>query len=646
MSKQAPCCEELVGQVARLEDALRDFRAIFNHVQQFVGVLDPEGRVLDVNRAALAFAGVRKEEVKGLYFADTPCWAHSAEVQSQVRQALARAVAGESAFFVAVQKGGDGLPHHVDSSFVPVKSGGRVVYLVYEGRDISARIRFEEALRVSEEQYRNIFEAAQDGFFIMGRDRRLVEVNSAICRMHGYPREEMLGLDLLTLVHPDEQKFYQEMLRDLNQGHSFAKEGRHLRRDNSSFPVDLHVSPISYHGTPHLFGVVRDISERRQAETEKRRLEAQLRQAQKMEALGTLAGGIAHDFNNILTAIMGYTDLATYLLPGESPVREHLQAVSRAGFRARTLVEQILTFSRQGEQVRRPMEISPVIKEALKLLRASLPSTIAIRQKISGETGTILADPGQIHQIFFNLCTNAAEAMEETGGILEVELCAEEGDSGKQIRLTVRDTGPGIAPELQERIFDPFFTTKERGKGTGLGLAMVHGLVESHGGTITVESNPGCGAAFHLRFPAVQGEGKVAQQQFDTRPPPGGTERILVVDDEEAVLALEKELLESLGYTVNAFPGSMEALEFFSRQGGEIDLVITDQTMPLVSGALLIREMRKIRADIPIILCTGHSSVMDEKKAMDLGVKEFLMKPFDVRKLATTVRRALEDDRP
>ena len=646
MSKQENRSADLAEQVARLEEELRDFRVIFNHVHQFVGVLDPEGRVLDVNRPALAFAGTRKEDVVGVCFADTPWWSHSVEVQAQVRQALERSAAGEAASFLAIQKDRDGLPHHVDSSFIPVKSSrGRVVCLVYEGRDISARIRFEEALRASEEQYRNIFEAAQDGFFIMGLDGRVIEVNSAICRMHGYSKEELLRLDPLAVVHPDFRKFFPEMLHDLNQGRSFYKEGCHVRKDGSAFAVDVHVSPFSYRGKPHIFGVVRDISERKQAEAEKRRLETLLRQAQKMEAIGTLAGGIAHDFNNILTAILGYTDLAAYVLPAESPAREHLRAVSRAGARARELVEQILTFSRQGEQERRPMQISPVVKEVLKLLRASLPSTIEIRQKISEETGMILADPGQIHQILLNLCANAADAMEETGGVLEVELCNDDAD-GRQLRLTVRDTGSGIDPQLRERIFDPFFTTKERGKGTGLGLSVVHGIVESHGGTITVESNAGHGSEFHIRFPRIQQGGEEPRPQFDTRPPPGGTERILVVDDEESVLVMEKELLESLGYRVTAFVDSMDALDFFARQGEEIDLVITDQTMPLVPGALLIRELRKVRADIPIVLCTGYSSVMDENKAMELGVQEFLMKPFDVRRLALAVRRALEKKRP
>jgi len=514
MNEQTDCCEELAAQVARLEAELRDYRVIFNHVHQFVGVFDPLGRVLDMNRPALAFAGVRKEDVVGACFVDTPWWSHSAELQAQVRQALDRAAAGEATSFLAVQKDRDGLPRHVDSSIIPVKSSkGRVVCLVYEGRDISARVRFEEALRASEEQYRNIFEAAQDGFFIMELDGRVIEVNSAICRMHGYSREEWLRLDPLATVHPDFRKFFPEMLRDLNQGRAFCLEGCHVRKDGSAFAVDVHASPFSYRGNPHIFGVVRDISERKQAEAEKHRLETLLRQAQKMEAIGTLAGGIAHDFNNILTAIMGYTDLAVYLLPEESPVREHLRAVSKAGVRARELVEQVLVFSRQGEQERHPMQLGPVVKEVFKLLRASLPSTIEIRQNIREEAGMILADPGQIHQILLNLCTNAADAMEETGGLLEVELHNSEAEDG-HLCLTVRDTGSGIDPQVRERIFDPFFTTKERGRGTGMGLSVVHGIVESYGGTIRVESNSGQGTSIHICFPAIPKGGEAASQ-FD-----------------------------------------------------------------------------------------------------------------------------------
>jgi PAS domain S-box-containing protein len=641
LKTQGGCCPELAEQVSRLEEELRDYRIIFHHLHQFVGVLDTDGRVLDMNRPALAFAGARKEEVLGLPFAETPWWTHAGEVQAQVRQALQRAAAGEASSFLAVLKDRQGQPRHVDSSLVPVKSSrGRVVFLVYEGRDMSARVRFEAALRASEEQYRNIFEAAQDGFCIMDLEGRVLEVNSALCRMHGYSREELFRLEPLAVIHPDFHRYFPEMLSELKQGRACGRECTHIRKDGSSFAVDVHLSPISYQGRPHIFAALRDISERRQAENEKRRLEALLRQAQKMEAIGTLAGGIAHDFNNILTAIMGYTDLAAYLLPAENPAREHLRAVNRAGVRARELVEQILTFSRQGEQEQQPMQIGPVVKEVLKLLRASLPTSIEIRQKISEDPGLILADPGQIHQILLNLCTNAADAMATEGGLLEVELCRDPEEAG-QLLLVVRDTGSGIPAKLQERIFDPFFTTKERGKGTGLGLSVVHGIVESHGGRISVESGPGQGTGFFLRFPLIAREEAVGQPHFDTAPPPGGTERLMVVEDEESVLLMEKELLESLGYTVAAFADSMAALEFFATHAQEIDLVVTDQTMPLVSGTLLVRELRKIRAEVPVILCTGYSAMVDAEKAAELGVREFLMKPFDVRTLALAVRRAL-----
>ena len=525
---------------------------------------------------------------------------------------------------------------------------GRLVRLEI-ATDISARKVAERALLASEEQYRAIFDAAQDGFFIMALDGRIIEVNSALCRQHGYSREELLALPPLAAVHPDYHKFFPPMLRELNRGRPFSQEGCHLRKDGSTFPVEVHLSPFAYQGAPHIFGLVRDISERKRAEEEKRLLEAKLRQSQKMEAIGTLAGGIAHDFNNILTAILGYSDLAAYLLPAESPVREHIKAVSRAGIRAKDLVKQILAFSRQAEQARKPIEISPVVKEVLKLLRASLPTTIEIRQEIGAGLGAVLADPTQIHQILLNLCANAADAMEPAGGQLTVELCAHQGAlpgalddqefTDSWVRLSVRDTGKGIPLGSIERIFDPFYTTKEKGKGTGLGLSVVHGIVQSHDGKITVESTPGLGSTFHVFFPVVPLHASALVP--DTSPPAMGSGRILLVDDEAEVVALEKEMLESLGYSVTAFTSSVELLARFKERSAEYDLVITDQTMPVLPGATLIAELRKIRPEIPVVLCTGYSAVIDEAKAESLGVREFLMKPFDIRQLALAVQRAL-----
>ncbi|MGV1100513.1 PAS domain-containing hybrid sensor histidine kinase/response regulator [Thiovibrio sp. JS02] len=635
-------------QQALAESELK-FRAIFDQAFQLAGILTPEGTVVMANRQALDFAGISEQEVVGRPFWETPWWTHSGEVQGQLRYALGLAAKGQTAKFISTHYDKAGELHYIDVSIKPLLDpAGRVAYLVPAGRDITARVKAEDALRASEEQYRSIFEAAQDGFFIMSLAGQVIEVNSALCRQHGYSREELLTMNPLEVVHPDFRKFFPIMLKELNRGNPFYLEGCHVRKDGSFFEVDIRISPFAYQGKPHIFGVVRDIGERKRAEAEKQLLESQLRQSQKMEAIGTLAGGIAHDFNNILTAILGYTDLAAHLLPKDSPVLEHLQAVGKAGVRARDLVKQILAFSRQAEQSRKPIEISPVVKEVLKLLRASLPTTIEIRQNICEGLGTILADPTQIHQILLNLCANAADAMEKNGGILTVELCNYEGkmppETGAEgarawVRLSVHDTGKGIPASIRERIFEPFYTTKEKGKGTGLGLSVVHGIVQSHDGKITVESTPGRGCSFHVFFPIVESRASVVAP--DTSPPVSGRGRVLLVDDEEAVVVMEKEMLESLGYTVTATTSSVELLVLFRERSAEFDLVITDQTMPVLPGTVLVTELRKVRADLPIILCTGYSSVIDEAKAKSLGVREFLMKPFDIRQLAAAVHRAL-----
>ena len=375
----------------------------------------------------------------------------------------------------------------------------------------------------------------------------------------------------------------------------------------------------------------------------------QLRQAQKMEAIGTLTGGITHDFNNILAAIIGYTDLAIIDIPDGSKARYNLLEAKKAIRRAKELVNQILTFSRQSEQKLIPVKISIIIKEALKLLRASLPTTIEIHKHIERDTGTIKADPTQVHQVLMNLCTNAGHAMRENGGgILDVRLrnvsiskkSEIDLDPGPYVKLTVSDTGHGITPDVLERIFDPYFTTKEKGEGTGLGLSLVHGIVKDHGGTITVESEPEKGTTFHIFFPRIEeaekGADKVAEE-----PLPNGQERILFIDDEFALVDIGKQMLEYLGYKVTTKTDSLEALKLFQEQPHEFDLVITDMTMPNMTGEKLAKELMRIRPDVPIILCTGFCGQITEENAKEIGIKEFAMKPLVMEDLAKTIRKVL-----
>jgi nitrogen-specific signal transduction histidine kinase/ActR/RegA family two-component response regulator len=386
-------------------------------------------------------------------------------------------------------------------------------------------------------------------------------------------------------------------------------------------------------------------------EEAKQELEFRLLQTQKMEAIGTLAGGIAHDFNNILSAIIGFTEMSLMDVPPESGLTANLEKVLQAGGRARDLVKQILTFSRQAQMDPRPIQLQPIIKEALKLLRASLPTTIKM-DAIIEPVGMVMADPTQIHQLVMNLCTNARDAMENVEGtltvILEVAaLGAEEAaryprlTPGNFCKLTVCDTGQGIPSHVMEKIFDPFFTTKGEGRGTGMGLAVVHGIVERIGGAIAVNSTPGEGACFIIFLPVI--EDRPSAILPASLKMPGGRERILFVDDEPFQTDLGCQMLGRLGYRVQAFTRSSEALEAFEADPQAIDLVITDMTMPEMTGDELARRILANRPDLPIILCTGYSERITEAAAEALGIRGFVMKPVVIRELAFLLRDILDE---
>jgi nitrogen-specific signal transduction histidine kinase len=384
--------------------------------------------------------------------------------------------------------------------------------------------------------------------------------------------------------------------------------------------------------------------------TEQRRIEAELRQAQKMEALGTLSGGIAHGFNNLLAAIIGFTELvAGHAAKGSRDAR-HLERVIEAGIRGRELVRQLLAFIKKGEQERKPLRLSNIVKETVTFLRATMPATISIKVNTLGQSALILGDPTQIQQVIMNLCTNAAYAMREKGGRLDIELSEQrvspsngdphEIDPGQYVKLIVRDAGVGISADIMDKIFDPFFTTKALAEGAGLGLSVVHGIVKQHDGFITVISEPGRGSTFTVYFPQIVG-GLEADAVHDEKIPTG-CERILFVDDEEAIVEMGEDILAELGYDITSRMSSREALELFRLDPSRFDLVITDQTMPEMTGIDLAREILAIRADMPIIMCTGFSHLVDADKATAAGIRAFAMKPLTKREIARTIRNVLD----
>ena len=519
-------------------------------------------------------------------------------------------------------------------------------------RMISERNKAEAALRDSERKYRELVQSVNSIILRMDTEGNIVFFNKYAQTFFGYREEEILGRNVIgTIVPPVDRNGFdlEVMIKEMGtQPERFiSNENENLRRNGERVRIAWMNKAIydAENRVKEILCVGIDI-------TEKWQLEKRLAQAQKMEAIGTLAGGIAHDFNNILSAILGYTELSLIDLSQDSAIRGNLKQVLMAGGRARELVQHILTYSRQREREMQPVKINLIVNEALKLLRASLPSTIEIRSSIKSDLA-VISDATNIHQVIMNLCTNAGYAMQANGGILQVNLEDVDLDGdfikqhpdlkpGKFVRLTVSDTGHGMSPEVMERIFDPFFSTKKKGEGTGMGLSVVHGIVKSHGGAITVDSTPGRGSVFRLYFPAIESE--LNPQNESANLMLTGTEHILFVDDEPFQADIAKKMLTRLGYRLTTCTSSIEALEAFRQAPDKFDLVITDMTMPRMPGDVLARELIAVRPAIPIIVCTGYSERINPDVANEIGIRELVMKPVVTKDLARIIRRVLDED--
>ncbi len=500
----------------------------------------------------------------------------------------------------------------------------------------------------SEERFKALHDASFGGVII--HDQGLIlDCNQGLSDMTGFSNEELVGMNGLELIAPESLA---QVLKNIKSGYTKRYEVEGVRKDGSVYPLAIKGKNIPYKGQEARVIEFQDFSERKLAEEEKSKLEIRLQKAQRMEAIGTLAGGIAHDFNNILAVILGYADLAKDDAPIESNFGKDIDQILVAASRARELVKQILDFSRQTEAVRKPLQIQPIVEESLKLLRSTIPSTISITRDIDKKCGTVLADSAQVHQIFMNLFTNAFHAMEKNGGELSVKICQTSIDPGgdemnfnllpgNYVEFSVSDSGVGIKSDLKEKIFEPYFTTKDIGKGTGMGLAIIHGIMKTYGGAIVVESQFGEGATFRVFFPLVENIASV--ERVKPQNIPRGTERILLVDDEELLCEMGKEILDRLGYQVTALCNSRDALALFKQAPDAFDLVITDQTMPVLTGYDLAGHLLKIRPTIPIILCTGFSNLVDARSAKALGIKEFAIKPLTQEVLGGLVRKALDD---
>jgi PAS domain S-box-containing protein len=658
-----------VIQAAQAQETLREsekkYQFLYETMTQGVFYQRADGVLVDANPAALSMFGLTHEKLVGRTSFHPP-WdvihedgspfptaEHPSMVALKTGKPVKDVVAGvfnpqtKSYVWLAI----NAVPKFrqeeavVDGVFVTL-------------HDITPRKRAEEALRQAESKYRSIFDNAVEGIFQATPEGKFLSVNPAFARMCGFEDpEEMVSTitDIKTQLYanPEDRTRIAALYEGLGIVRNFETQfrktdGRFIWVSVNSRAVrDERGSMLYYEGT------IEDISERKRAEEEQTLIEAQLRQAQKMEALGTLAGGIAHDFNNILGIITGYAEMAEMDAGEGSALRSTLIQVLKAASRAKDLVQQILAFARQGEHELKPVQIGLIVKEAGKMLRASLPSTIDIKLNVHSKTA-VLADPTQIHQVMMNLCTNAAHAMSADGGALEVSLTdtrlgmepihIHSGlEPGPYVKLTIKDTGHGIDPAVLDRIFDPFFTTKGQGVGTGLGLAVVHGIVKNHGGAIEVESILGKGSIFQVFLPAM--ESAPVPEKAESAPLPRGCERILIVDDEPALMEAMKRFLEQLGYVVDSRTSSIEALEAFRSRMQEkpFDLVVTDMTMPHLTGLDLARELLRLQPNLPIILSTGFSEKVGTERARDFGIRGFLMKPVALKELAGMIRKKLDE---
>jgi PAS domain S-box-containing protein len=544
---------------------------------------------------------------------------------------------------------------------------GSILY--YDGtiEDISERKRAEEALRESEERFRNLTAAAFEGIVIT-ENGRIIDINDQGLKLFGYQRDEMIGREATEFASPENRSMVSERIRGQIDG---TYEHQLVRKDGTAFHAEAQAKTMRLGDRNMRMTAIRDITERRQNEQKQKNLEEQLRQMQKMEALGTLAGGIAHDFNNILTGILGNLQLAEMDLPKGHPAYVALDSADKASRRARDLVARILSFSRLEHDNRVAAPLGPVVREAAQLLSVGLQGDIGIRTDLDPKCPPVVFDAGQMHQVIMNLGTNSLHAMKE-GGILNIEL--RPVAPGKELRerhpqvtaehtvcLTLRDNGSGMEEAVLKRIFEPFYTTKTFGRGTGLGLAMVHAIINSHNGAIVVESAPKSGTRFDLYFPQAPAKGSAAAAPFAPAAAPaasalaasapskprfvpfGNNRGVLLVDDEDSVLTIADSLLRRFGFATRSFALPVEALKAFKADPGSFSVVISDLTMPDMTGLELSRHLLAVRPDIPIILTSGYLNTEALQRARESGIKSVIKKPFDVKELVAQVRLVLND---
>jgi PAS domain S-box-containing protein len=634
-----------IGERKNAEQALRasaaQYRAIFDSVADGMVLRDADFRVVDVNQAYVAMSGNAREEVIG----QVQLTFQLPDAQREVRALHARALAGETVQFDAPARRRDGRIVQLELRGVPIQHEGRP-HVLYVGRDVTGRKAAEDRLRASEEQYRAIFNATDEALVLRDAEFRIVDVNRAYEQMSGYTRAEVVDSDGLTFSAPDnlERRLAQHRRALAGEQVNFEVEGR--SKDGRPFTVEVRLVPIQYRGRPHVLQIGQEVTARRAADAERAQLEAQLRQAQKMEAIGHLAGGVAHDFNNILQGILGNLTLAADRQAelGDARLGKYLERAHHSAQRARELIAQLLTFSRGQRGARRPVSLPDLVRDASKLLRSTLPTTIDLRLSMAATVPELELDAVQIEQVVLNLCINARDAMRGAGAI-RIGLAAPAAISGvcascrqkvegSYVELQVRDNGPGIPQKVMDRMFEPFFSTKEVGRGSGMGLSLAHGIVHEHGGHILVDSLPYERTKFRVLLPAPEApaHGARAPGSAAGRASPAGLRlagRVLVVDDEQAIREFMADLLGGWGLEVAVLADGAQARDAIAAEPGRYDLLITDQTMPQLTGLALAREVSRLRPGLPVILYTGYAEDLSPQELRAAGVRELVRKPIE-----------------
>ncbi|MGD8834346.1 MAG: PAS domain S-box protein [Desulfobacteraceae bacterium] len=516
-------------------------------------------------------------------------------------------------------------------------------------RDITERKQVEETLRSNEVFLETLINSIPAPVFYKDRDGNYLGFNDAYEDFFGKTRDDLIGKSVFHMATPELAKVHHGIDQELFQKGGIRRYESQVENAQGDIRDVIFTKSVFNDLNGNITGLIGTLFDI----TEKKKMANEIIQSHKMEALGALAGGIAHDFNNILSSIIGFTELSLDDAKTGTLLEENLRELYSAGQRAKNLVWQILTFARQTDEERKPIQVGTITKEVLKFIRSTIPTSIEIKPNI-GSDSLVMGNSTQIHQIIMNICTNAAHAMDETGGILEVglkdvkinkasKLFKKGLNTGNYLEIRVSDTGGGIPPNVIDSIFEPYFTTKAQGEGTGMGLSVVQGIVESCNGKITVESKPGDGTTFRVYLPITKKQG--IQQAYDYEQLPSGTEHILFVDDEAPIANIGRQALERLGYQVTTRTSSVEALKLFQAKPDAFDLVVTDFTMPNMTGDLLTTELMAIRPDIPVILCTGYSNKLSEDRAMEIGIRAFLYKPIVKAKISKTIRKVLDEDR-